>query len=375
MGTTAFPVLDERPAPGFPPRPLPALPLPPAAPRSWRPVSQSAAIRAVVVILFGALLTAAVTSWSFRHGRLILLPDYDDVGYMEDAARRLRIIEDSGVGMFLGEYAKHPPHSPYGTLVGLASFLVFGIHDWAPYVASVVLVCGYFALSDRLLRGLPLWQKLLVFAFVLSVPMVVRSAAEFRPDHASALLLCGGLILLLEGPFVGSSFRHKAGAGALVGLAVLAKPPMFVAAGLLIGWALLVATAADFLAAGREGLGRNRRPTRQQVALAWAATLLPAILIPLPHFIFAGAMVVNYIYDNMFGQFKDVWQTQGPLKWHLNYYLFGEGGQIMLGGRVRPRQFVVPRHLVLLTIILVAGVVQVLWRRRRAEMVRAGRCS
>ena len=45
-----------------------------------------------------------------------------------------------------------------------------------------------------------------------------------------------------------SSRRHQIGAGALIGLAVLAKPPMFIAAGLLTGWALLLATACDLLA-------------------------------------------------------------------------------------------------------------------------------
>jgi hypothetical protein len=297
-------------------------------------------------------LTLAVLQFSLRHGRLIVFPTFDDIGYLNDGLHRLQTLYDWGMGGVCSEYLRNPPHSPYSTLLAFAGFSLFGFRDWAPYAMNCLLALGYFLLADRLLRGAALWQKALCFAFIAGIPFVPMAVHEFRPDHAVALFTAAGVLLLLCGPFVHGKPSRRMAAGVLFGIAMLTKPPVFPQTLALGGAALVLATLCDWLAAGRI-------PPAGKVARAWASVLVPFVLIPLPHYLYNGRAIAGYIYDILFGTYKSSYEMKGHLSDHLLYFLTGNGGEIMLG-----------RHIwVLLAMLAVCGI-GVAMLRRRGDAVR-----
>jgi hypothetical protein len=93
---------------------------------------QSALTRLGLCIFFTALITMFVLQFSFRHGRLIALPSYDDIGYFNDGADRLQALYDAGVPALYQSYLHNPPHSPFETAMTMIAFATLGWHDWAP---------------------------------------------------------------------------------------------------------------------------------------------------------------------------------------------------------------------------------------------------
>jgi len=197
------------------------------------------------------VFTSAIVQYSLRDGRLVIPPSFDDVGYMADGATRLCNFYQMGALPAFQNYVQDPPHSPYSTLLATAAFAVFGIRDWAPYAANGLLILAYLAFADHLLRGLPIWQKLLATVVLLSVPISAMAVHEFRPDHASALLIVLGGILILERPFITASWRRLLTIGAIFGLALLTKTPTFPATLAMMFGTLFLGVAADLtIAAG-----------------------------------------------------------------------------------------------------------------------------
>lgn len=332
-----------------------------------RPARQGVPIRVALIVVLAAAYTALVVHYSMRRGRLIVFPTYDDVSYITDGLWRLQMLYAAGPATVLTKYAQSPPHAPYSTVVAFFSFAIFGVHDWAPYAGNVLLILGYFGFADYLLRGLPLWQKLVVFALLASFPLLTWAVQEFRPDHAAALLLAMGLIMILKQPWITSSRRHQIMAGVWCGLSIAGKPHTFPSVGLLLGMTLVLATLCD-------RIGYRLRASPRRIAQSWLLCLIPAILIPLPHFLVGWRGVWEYIYANVFGAYKGVWQTKGTLAFHLLYYLTGPGGHAAFGGTINPNNWPapgIPSHLILLAIILGAAILRILWRGRRSELAQA----
>src|SRR5687768_5437288 len=107
-----------------------------------RPVRQSRALRMGVCAALAVLFTLVILRYSFRHGRLLLFPTFDDVGYFSEGVERLQILYDEGFRGLLGNYRHVAPHSPYSVYLAMLAFMVFGIHDWAPYAANALLLFG-----------------------------------------------------------------------------------------------------------------------------------------------------------------------------------------------------------------------------------------
>lgn len=332
-----------------------------------RPVQQPWALRAPIIVLLACAYTGLMVYFSYRYGRLALYPNYDDVGYMDDALRRLETLYNSGVAEAIREYIRNPPHAPFSAFLASTAFAIFGAHDWAPYVADVLLIICYFGFADYLLKGVAIWQKLLVYLLMASFPLLSWAVVEFRPDHASALFLTIGVVMILSRPWVNSSRRHQVIAGVWCGLAIWSKPQTVVGALLMVGAALVLASLCD-------RLGERLRPSFAQIAKSWLACLVPVVLIPLPHFLVGGADIYHYIYDNLFGRDRGVWQKHASLILQAFYYLTGEGGRSMFGGRINPESLApepwVPIHLQIVVLILVIATIRLLWRGRRREIVR-----
>ncbi len=304
----------------------------------------------VVCALFALLLTAVIIRYSLRQGRLSLVPTFDDVGYMADGAARLQHLYDFGVLAFVAEYRRNPPHSPYSDLLAMAAFAVFGIKDWAPYAANSLLALAIFMGANALLPAIRLWQRVLCLLILATVPFTGLAVHEFRPDFCVCFLTALGIMLALTRPFVPASPRRKLAIGAVFGAAMVVKTSFFPATVVYFFAILLLATLRDRIVLGRLGFAR--------IARGWLTCLLPFVLIPLPHYLIAHRMIVDYIREAFVGGHRGVWVTHGGLGYHLAYYLTGPGGQFTMGA-----------HLMLLAAILFVATLAVVARRSRMEIV------
>lgn len=300
-------------------------------------------VRVLLIAAVSAAFTAALIHYSARLGRLVLYPQFDDVGYFYDAAQRTQVLYDHGPTAALVSWQRDPPHSPWSTSLASLSFLVFGMQDWAPYAGNAILIAILLLLVDHLLRGLRLWQKLLAFAFVLSVPLCSMTVTEFRPDAAAAIFTIAGAVLALDRPLLTASLRWRILVGACFGLAILAKPPTFPAT---IAMFLLTLALAGVLAISIVRTVRWRRLVPVVVA---------AVLVPLPHFLVSGRSILGYIHRTLYGEERERWVSTLSMLRRTTVYLFGdESGRIMLG-----------RHVPFLLALVVLGSLAVIAGRRR----------
>jgi len=303
-------------------------------------------------MLIAAAFTALVIQYSYTHGKLLCPPFYDDVSYFEDALHRLNIFYRDGAGAILKDYVRFPPHSPFSSLLAAGAFALFGVHDWAPYVANGLIVIGLLAFLDHLARDVGLFRRLALFLIVLAVPISQEAVYEFRPDIASALFAAIGTALLIGRSLTGSDWRYRLVAGAMFGLALLSKPPTSPLTLVVLVSSLGMSAAVDALI---------YRPPLRAIAIASAQCAGMAVVIALPHYLITWGETLNYIYQPIFGPGHSIWARQMPLDWNLRYYLTGEGGGLMLG----------PALWWLLAVI-VAGSVALLALRRWEPALRLG---
>lgn len=328
------------------------LPNDPHAPR--REMHPSPLGHVLVWLLLAACFTMLVVNYSLNRGKLIVPAHYDDVSYLRDGLAKLNLFYKGGVdGLLYSVYLK-PPHSPFATAVAFWGYAIFGTHDWSPYAANGIIILGLLAFADYLTRGVRPWQKLAVFLFVLSVPIAAQSIFEFRPDMAVGLMTAIFIVLLIQQPLLRSSRRYLLATGALLGITLLSKTSVFPITLAFAGSAVIAATVRDRIVLGREV---NLRP----IAKAWATIAIPAILIPLPFYIFNHHEIYHYIKDNALGKNQHIWTLHASRSTHLLYYFVGEGTQVMLG-----------RHFYMMAIPAIAGLAVILAQRRRSEMCRAG---
>ena len=343
--------------------------------------------RILTWIVLAACVTLATVQFSLRRGRLTLAPGFDDVGYMGDGAERARIYWESGPQALANNLKTYPPHSPFSTMMATAAFLIFGIHDWAPYIMNGILVVAFLWIADHLLRGLKFWQKLIAIFFLLSVPLIVCSVYEFRPDIPCALITITACIIAIERPFLGASFRRLFVIGGLFGLpALLIKPTTLPDTIVMMLGSMFLSTAADYLRTNFiTSFGSIRRLLHvarliapepavkrklvakwlitiraEAVARSWGTVFLVLFLVALPYFAFAGKQVKDYIKENVFGAHAKIWAAKGTRFQHAKFYITGDGGRLMLGD-----------HLwFLLALIAIAGIFCIV-RQNRSEIARA----
>ena len=318
---------------------------------AWRAVFH----RLWLYLLLAAPFTALVIHWSFIHGRLRVLPYYDDVEYFNDGLSRLDSIYRGGLLGLARDYLQEPSHSPLSMALSLLGYLLLGPHDWSPYVASGLIIVALLAITDRLCRTMRWWERVAVMLCVLGAPIASVSISEFRPDMASALATAAGAVMVLRSTLLQSSLRHRLLAGGLFGLAMLFKPPTFPLTLLIFGSSVLLATLIDL----RE---RDWRSAGKQIVRAWGVCILGAVIVAAWHYVADWSDIYQYIQVNIFGKDRfNLAQRNMPLGWHLKYYLTGIGGQRLLS-----------RHLYLFAIVIVAGIVAMMVRgaQRSASFLR-----
>lgn len=282
--------------------------------------------------------TLLVLQYSLTRGKLIVPAHYDDVSYLRDGLAKLDGFYRGGLNGLVGRTSQHPPHSPFGTLAAFTGFALFGIHDWAPYAANGIIIFTLLAFADWLTRGMRPWQKLLAILFVLSVPISAMAVYEFRPDIWVGLVTTIVIVMLLEKPLIAAPRGYLEIAGLIAAVALLSKTSIFPITLGLIGAALLAASARDRLLLGREA-------RLNDFFKAWARILAPAILIPLPWYLYNRHEIYFYITVNALGGNSDIWKTHTSGIQTLLFYATGtHGGGAMLG-----------RHLLLISAVLLVG--------------------
>ena len=293
--------------------------------------------RVTLWIVLSAAFTLAVIQYSHQHGRLILHPSYDDVGYFADGLGRLQVLYREGPAGLFAEHVRNPPHSPFATYLALLSFALFGARDWAPYAGNAVIVFTLLAFVDYLLRAQSVGVRLAVAVFTLTVPFAGEAIAEFRPDIACGLLTAIAVVLLLERPSASTSLMRRRLAGGCLGLALLVKPAIFPLTLVLLVVSMILLTRLDRLHSIGEAGPRS-------VWSNWRPVLWPLALLGLPQFLLTGPRYLTYFHAALLAPRKPIDDFHGTLPEKLGFYVFGQGGEIMLG-----------RHWILLAAIIVVG--------------------
>jgi hypothetical protein len=292
--------------------------MPPQPPKSsFKPVHL--ALPAVLAVLAALLFTRE----AIVQGKLLIPPLPDDVNYMMDAAARLNAFYAGGTRALLAGYAELPPHSPFSTALAFLSFLLFGMREWAPYIANAVVAFFLFAIIAWILRGLSLWKRAAAMLAVFPLPVVAVSIREFRPDLMAALLIAAAALVATNGPLRAGRARPML-IGALFGAALLAKPSTFPVTTALFGLTILAAGMLD-------PVERSKLRRFHQTLRAGAIAGLTLAAIAAPHFLLAARRTFRYMHSNIFGDDRELWAVEGSRFFHLRYYIDGPAGQYQFG--------------------------------------------
>ncbi len=270
--------------------------------------------------LAGCVLFVLTLANHISRGRIQPIPSMDDATYFREALYWLNAFHDGGLPALLLWIANSPPHSLYSTLLALVSFTLFGTAYWAPYVGNGLTLALYVWCVRQAMSNLKeSWTVLLLAAF-LALPAASMTVSEFRPDLACGLLLTLGVLRLSRlAEEEGGSERDWILAGVFAGLAVVTKPSFapYLAA------VFLTAVAVAWLA---------KRPVNATIPAAKAVGSF--LLVAMFDFALKGPREINYILDNVFGRYRDIWVRPIEGAGHASYHLFGEGGQFLFGPAV-----------------------------------------
>lgn len=296
-------------------------------------------------LALSVVFTLLVLQYSLNRGKLIVPAHYDDVSYLIDGLAKLDGFYRGGVSGIVARVTQHPPHSPFATFAAFTGFALFGVHDWAPYAVNGIIIFLLLAFCDWLTRGIRAWQKVLIFLFALSVPISAQAVYEFRPDIFVGLVTTIAIVLLIEQTLVRAPRGYLEITGLIGAVALLSKTSIFPITLGLLGAALLAASARDRLLLGPEASIRA-------MLKAWARFLLPALLIPLPWYLYNRHEIYFYITVNALGGNSHIWQVHTNRAEALLFYATGaNGGGTMLG-----------RDLLLILAVLAVGAFAALTR-------------
>jgi hypothetical protein len=327
--------------------------------KSWAILSFLFGQRNWWLIAVCAVYTAHVIQWSIRFGRLAMDPVYDDVGYFLDALNRLNIFQTSGIRGLCDSLVQGPPHSLYSTLAAMATFDLFGVHDWAPYISNgfvlfiFLLVAVY---SIDLPAGI---TKSAIVLTLLMLQLPFQGIAQFRPDFPLAVFTAACVALLLKEscwPLPGRyGLYRQFGIGLLGSCALVTKPPF---SPITI---VLIASGFGMAEIFRFALNREARTV---VPIVWRCLAFWAgvALIAGPFFCLAWREVTGYIAVNTgTGQEAGLWKASGGFVGSLMSRVRGWPAYLTFGPLEAP-----------LTLWLGIGLVAQLFLRRWRSLLFSG---
>jgi hypothetical protein len=288
------------------------------------------------ILGISALFTVLQIRHSLAAGRLADPPTWDDVVYLDDAAIRLHEIQTQPFGHFLTAMVQNPPHSLYSVAMATLGFYCGGIRDWVPYATNGLWLVALLFSVRSLIRRSAIWQTALLFAFVLTMPLVSILITEYRPDLPWGVSSAMAVFSVLRWRWVGSSRRHQLATGLWFAAALICKTSTFPLTLMTVGIAWLLAIACD-----RAERPTSFTPKNVAATVLWAS--LPTLLIAVPYYAVEAKPIFGYIFQTLLGPDRNRWIVQGTWLDRARYFLDG-GGKVMLRN-----------HFYLLAVILIAG--------------------
>ena len=298
-----------------------------------------------IALGLAAVFSAAEIIASLRQGTLSVPPTYDDIVYFVDAAQRLQTLYDHGTLALAQTFANAPPHAPLATLVGMLGFGLFGMHAWAvPIVNGIWVFLVLLGLRLYLIEQ-PLAVYVAAAVMVLAWPLTAFLVIEGRPDIVWGLLTVVGCFYILSSTWLSASRGRVLMAALFAGVDLLIKPSASPLTIILFGWAALLASAIDYIAC------RKIQPVLRDFLRANLLFATATILLALPYYVFGLRTIIDYLVSNVFGAPKSIWASKLTPIEHANYYLWGIGGQMMMG----------PWLMITVALLVSAGVLQYRW--------------
>jgi hypothetical protein len=280
----------------------------------------------MLVIASAIILFAAAMSRSFFDGRMASPITHDDVNYFINGIRRLVILRRDGVTALLFHFFHFPEHSPFLTYQATFAYLLFGVTDWAPYISNIFLLVLFLGVAAFLVRDYPLAVIAACMASLIALPMSSNIVIEFSPEIVCSLFTAIGVVLTTRLPLIGAPLGARFRAGLCFGLAFFSHPVAFaftlIALLATIGWMFI----RDVLfGAGLKSVGNG---ILQSVANFAFSIWLPVF------YVFSDYHVYWDYFDRTIlnPTTRSMWDDRGvPLLQHLDFYLFGPGGEYMFG--------------------------------------------
>ena len=268
------------------------------------------------------LHVVATIAQSMRHGRLAMVPIYDDVAYLVDGQRRLPAFDAHGLIGLLKTMISSPPHAPLSSILASLGLAFSGGSPFGVYALSAVWVVILLALAAVLLRDLPILTRIGIMSALLAVPMLGTVIVEFRPDPFWGMFTGFVAIIVATTDLVAARRARLLLTGLLVGVAIIAKPSGLPAVLVVMSVAYLGALLIALLDHSKDGFPALLRAT----LMLLCGTLMAAA----PYLIVGWRSTLNYILDVMIND-KDIWATKGDWAFHLLYYLRFDVARLALG--------------------------------------------
>ena len=285
----------------------------------------------LLILIAGSLFTAFALQWSFQNGRLTRDPGFDDVLYFVDGLERARVFYAHGFEGLLRDLSKAPPHSPWSTGLAFLSFLIVGVHDWAPYLANGILVVLFLGLSLVVARASDTVLKVLIVCFACSFPWAVRAVQDFRPDFAVALFTAGGVLLAIPIHPPALHARETKGrllvSGLCFAMAFIAKPSFVLHTLLLYAYSAAIVVGCHFpWRDSRRPLGLRLAHTVKPLLML----LVPVVCVAVPFYAMDWQHVANYIWSNTRGDKAHLWRLPTGFLGTIWFYLAGPPAREMM---------------------------------------------
>jgi len=309
-------------------------------------------LRLILVILIAAFLSIIYLMTSMEKGRLAQDVTYDDVGYFNDAAVRLKAGLEGGFYEFLRTFVANPPHSPFSTAFAILGFFIGGLNDLAPYAANgiILILVGWFI--AKLFRHEDRIPFSWIIATTLVSPLMFRAIHDFRPDIFLGLITAATVWLFGLRLVLGS--RSTVLPGVLLGACLLVKPTFFAHT---IAIAIFLVVATGFLRVLWSPFPKGGLSFLTRFLLIGAVTAMP-------YYALNAAYIFRYFWENTQGTESAIWSFEATVSFLkvLKILLFDRGyGWQVLG-----------YHLYLCIILLLVALFLLAKRRETPKLIFVG---
>ena len=285
------------------------------------------------IIAIGILFTVLQVQQSLFQGQLSLPITYDDISYFVDSMRRLNRFYDQGLARLVIDFFQVPPHSVTSALTPLLGFSIFGSQDWAPAATNGIYVIAFLFFISHITLHLSWLYRVAIAGVAITCPLMGHLVIESRPDILCGLATACAAFLILQNPDFQKKRNHQILAGVTVSLALLAKPSISPITTIIVLSALLFSFFGG-LYTYQHGLNAEIEKYKGlkkilAVLKQYQIFLVTTLFLCLPYYLVAIRRIVSYIYLNIFGADKELWQNQDSFTGQALYYITGPGGKAM----------------------------------------------